>query len=85
MKKTSYKRVQATQKSILSDPRVDDLHKEDKWWLSLKPGFVNVQTGTTCDSAPTLRDIADTLNDDVMTQQEYDEHNAEMHRKYFSS
>ena len=80
-----YKKVQPTQKSIMADPRVEDLFFEgggrrfgqtawennDIWECSLD-GYADPEIHITSLREPTLRDIADILNSgDLITVEEH--------------
>ena len=71
-----YKKVQPTQKSIMADPRVEELYfergmwpeertaelREDRWWCHLVCGYRHREEWTTCVRGYTLKEIADELN-----------------------
>lgn len=56
------KKVQPNRKSIMADPRVKELWKEDQWWCYLEPGWMWSDMRTSGVTAENLRDLADTLN-----------------------
>ena len=56
------KKVQPNRKSIMADPRVKELWKEDQWWCYLEPGWMWSDFQTAGISAESLRDLADILN-----------------------
>jgi hypothetical protein len=57
-----FKKVQPNRKSIMADPRVKELWKEDQWWCYLAPGWMERWQETASISAANLRDLADILN-----------------------
>ena len=59
------KKVQPNYKSIVADPRVNSLEKEDQWWCYLAKGWRWSEMETTMVTATTLADLADCINNEL--------------------